>query len=114
MSASKFTPEVRGGLLERFAAGVSVEDAARSLDLRPKTVKDWLTRGRREEAGDYADFAAEVDRVRAEAAERPEPMDADELARVVSAAARKGSVAAMKLRWEQLRADQGARRDPRR
>jgi len=31
-------------------------------------------------------------------------MDTDELARVVSESARKGSVAAMKLRWEMVRA----------
>lgn len=104
VSASKFTRQTRGALIERFAAGVSTEDAARALGLRPSTVKDWLTRGRREGSGDHAEFAVEVDRVRAEAAERPEAMNADELPRVVSEAARKRSVAAMKLRHEQLRA----------
>ena len=84
MSASKFTPETRRALIKRFAAGVSIEDAARALGLRPKTVTHWLTRGRREDAGDYADFARRVDEVRAELAARPEPMDTDELARVVS------------------------------
>jgi DNA-directed RNA polymerase specialized sigma24 family protein len=45
MSASKFTRENRGALIERTAAGVPLTDAARALDLRVKTVKGCLTRG---------------------------------------------------------------------
>jgi transposase len=104
VSASKFTAEARGALLERIAAGVSMRDAARAVGIREKTVKGWLTRGRREETGDYADFAAAVEEVRAAAKERAEPMDGDELAQVVSGMARAGSVQAAKLRWEMLRA----------
>ncbi len=108
MSASRFTPEVRGALLERVAAGVSMADACRAVGVREKTVKGWLTRGRREGAGVYADFAAAVEAARELARSRRPPMDADELARVVSDQARAGSVAAMKLRWEMLRADLAA------
>lgn len=104
MAASKFTPEARGALLERFAAGVSLRDACRALELRERTVKGWLTRGRRESSGDYADFATAVDEARQAARDRPEPMTADELQRVVSETARKGSVQAQKLYWEMLRA----------
>lgn len=57
MSASKFTPESRGGLLERTAAGVSLPDAARAVGIREATVKSWVARGRREGEGQYAEFA---------------------------------------------------------
>ena len=104
MTASKFTPEVRGALVERAAAGVSLRDSCRAVDVREKTAKGWLTRGRSEAEGDYAEFAAAVDRARAAAKARPDPMDADELTRVVSEMVRGGSVAAAKLRFEMLRA----------
>jgi transposase len=104
MTASKFTPTSRGALLERLAAGVSLRDASGAAGVRENTVKAWITRGRRDGAGAYADFAAQVDQAREAARARPEPMDDDELARAVSAAARKGSVAAMKLRYTMLAA----------
>jgi hypothetical protein len=103
-----YTPEVRGKVMAsittRVELGVSLADAAVAESARPETVRGWLRRGRRENAGPYADFAAGIDQARSEAESRPEPMDADELAHVVSEQARKGSVQAMKLRWEMLRA----------
>lgn len=108
MAASKFTAETRGALIERFAAGCTVTDAAIATDVREKTLKGWLTRGRKEESGDYADFAKAVDEARERARTRPDPMDEAELARVVSESARKGNTQAMKLRWEML----NRRRDP--
>ena len=102
LSGSKFTPAARGALLERTAAGVSLPDACRALELRLATVKAWLTRGRREGTGEYAEFAAAVEEAREAAKSRPEPMDEDELAVVVSEMTRKGSVQAAKLRWEML------------
>jgi hypothetical protein len=107
LSASKFSPETRGALIERIATGVSLRDACRVLGLREKTVKSWLTRGRREGAGEYADFANAMEEAREAAKRRAEPMDADELARVVSKMARAGSVQAAKLRWEMLRSNPG-------
>ena len=41
MSASKFTPEIRGALLERIAAGVSLGDAARAAS--PKSTRGSAT-----------------------------------------------------------------------
>jgi hypothetical protein len=102
VSATKFTSEVRGALIERTAAGVSLADACRAVGVREATVKGWLTRGRRESQGEYVDFARAIERAREAAEERPEPMDAEELDRVVSEMARKGSVQAAKLRWEML------------
>jgi IS30 family transposase len=100
--ASKFTPETRGVIIERTAAGVSLADISTALDIRLPTLKGWLTRGRREESGQYHDFAQAIESARDEAKARPEPMDEDELLHVVSETARKGSVAAMKLRWEMI------------
>ena len=99
--ATKFTPENRGALLERFAAGVSQADACRVVGVREPTLKMWLTKGRKGQEP-YADFAAAVDKARQEVKDRPEPMDEEELFRVVSETARKGSVQAMKLRWEMI------------
>jgi DNA-directed RNA polymerase specialized sigma24 family protein len=55
MTASKFTPEHRQGLLERTAQGVALADACRVEGLRLNTVKSWLHRGRQEDEGPYAD-----------------------------------------------------------
>jgi transposase len=112
MAASKFTPENRGALLERFAAGVSIPDACRAAGISHKTVKGWLARGRQESEGEYHDFARAADEARAAAAARQPPMDEAELAEVVSRMARRGSVQAAKLRWEMLRAPDGQERPP--
>jgi transposase len=90
-------------MLAAVAAGLSYVDAARAAGVKPNTAKSWLARGRRESEGPYREFVAAVEQARERAQSRPEPMDEDELAVVVSEAARAGSVAAMKLRWEQLR-----------
>lgn len=105
MSASKFTAEARGGLVERAAAGVSLPDSCRAVGLRLDTAKAWITRGRRETGGPYAEFVADLDAARAVAAERPEPLTEDELREAVSGMVRKGSVAAAKLYWQILSVD---------
>jgi hypothetical protein len=107
MSATKFTPEHRGGLIERTGAGVPLADACRAEGLRLNTVKSWLQRGRRESKGPYAEFAQAIEEARQAARDRPSQMDEDELARVVSQMARSGSVQAAKLRWEMLRSEEG-------
>ncbi len=102
--ASKFTPEIRGALIERFAGGATVEEAARAADLSTKTLKRWLTRGRRED-GEFAEFTAAVENAREQARNRPDPMTPEEHRLVVSESARNGSVQAMKLYWEMICAD---------
>jgi hypothetical protein len=105
--ATKFTPENREGLLELLRDGLSLKDASRELDLREKTVKGWITRGNKEEGTEYAAFAVAVGEARQEFSDKIAPLDEDELMLVVSNAARKGSVAAMKLAYEMLRASKG-------
>jgi IS30 family transposase len=102
--ASKFTAENRGAILDLLADGISLRDACREVGINEKTVKGWLTRGRKEGDGDYAEFAVAVDASRQEAAEAEAPMNGDELRLVVSRAAKNGSVQAQKLYWEMLRA----------
>jgi len=104
-AATKFTPQMRGDLIERFAAGLSVRDAASAVGLNEKTLKTWITKGRRQQDGDYASFVAQVEEAREVARNRPEPMDEAELIVVVSEAARRGNTQAMKLRWEMLGRD---------
>jgi hypothetical protein len=104
MSRSTFTAEARTAIVARVEVGVPFEDAAQAAGVPANTAKAWLARGRREDSGAHADFAVAVDQAREAAQSRRVPMDEDELARVVSDAARAGSVQAMKLRWEQIRA----------
>jgi hypothetical protein len=104
VAASKFTEVTRTALIDRFAAGVSIRDACRALDIREGTVKGWITRGHRESDGPYAEFLTAVEVARRNADDQ-RPMDEAELRQVAAAAARKGSVQAMKLVWELLRSD---------
>jgi len=106
--ATKFTPENRAEILERTALGLTQADIARELDIRLPTLKKWIARGRREDSGEYADFSRAYDAARLESKSRPEPMDEAELLIVVSEAARRGSVQAMKLRWEMICAERDA------
>lgn len=111
-AATKFTPQMRGDLIERFAAGLSVRNAADAVGLNEKTLKTWITKGRRQQDGDYASFVAQIEEAREIARNRPEPMDEEELAIVVSEAARAGNTQAMKLRWEMLGGKKPAEDEP--
>lgn len=105
MPPTRFTPETRGALIERFAAGMSVAESCRAIELSEKTAKNWLARGRKEKSGAYTDFVQAVERARADAAARPEPLTEDEHRRLVADVCRKGSVAALKLAWEMILED---------
>jgi hypothetical protein len=97
-----------GTVLEAILSGASTADAARKCGVGVRTVERWLEHGRREPAGRYGPFAQAVDARRAArtlpAHDVLAAMDEDELALVVSETARAGNVAAMKLRFEMLRA----------
>lgn len=104
MTKSRFTPKNRGALVERAAAGVSLRDSCRALNLREATAKGWVTRGRREESGEYAEFVADLDAARQEVKDRPGPLTREEFELRLSSAVRGGSVQAMKL-WAELHVD---------
>jgi transposase-like protein len=91
---------------EAVEAGAGIVDAARGADCQPRTVERWLQRGREDPEGPYGTFTARVDAAR-EMQRLPGPEEAKimsrtELLAVISRAARRGSVPAMKLLAEQL------------
>lgn len=102
---SKFTPETRQKLVAFASEGLSIRDAARSADVRDKTVRGWLSKGRAEASGPYADFAGAFDDARMSFAEQELPMTRDELVLQISRAAKRGSVQAQKLYWEVLQTE---------
>lgn len=95
--------ERSGAVLGSLLAGASAADAARQHGVSSRTVERWVQKGRLDSAGRYGAFAAAVDARRAlEPEEDFEPVTADELALLVSKAARAGSVPAMRLRHQML------------
>ena len=100
MAESKFTAPTRAEFVARTEAGASLVDAARALGIRASTVKGWVTRGRQEDAGPYAEFVRKVEAARRRATTE-QPMTGDEFQRRLDAAVRSGSVTAMKL-WAEL------------
>jgi hypothetical protein len=103
---SDFNAHTTARIVARVELGWPFNGAAEAAGVKVPTAKGWLARGRKAGSGEYAEFAQAVDEARAIAAER-DPMDQDELARVVSSHARGGSVQAMKLRWAMLAAVPG-------
>src|SRR5688500_18850723 len=107
MPASAF--EEHGALILRsLLAGLSIADAADRHGVAARTVERWLARGHHDPQSVYGPFAAAVDKA-FEARRLPSqyelPLDKTELHLVVSRAARKGNVQAMRLMWDLLRAD---------
>ena len=112
MAASKWTADHREAFINLTRSGLGIADAARETGVREKTAKGWLARGRQETSGEYRDFTDAVEAARLERDQAEQPMDPDELKLVVSRAAKKGSVRAMKLRWEMIRAEQQPGSEP--
>jgi transposase-like protein len=80
-------------------AGASLADACRENDISERTVKGWLTKGRKNPDSPYANFAFAIDFIR-EARDAPdsdEPVDDEEVQLHLSRAIRNGSVPAMKV-----------------
>lgn len=109
MSTKRFGPEVTKAIVARIEHGVSFKDAAVAEQVKPETARSWLTRGRGEDEGPYADFALEVEEARDRAqAAAAEEMTEEEFHRHLAKAIRNGSVQAMKLWHEIIRAEGGA------
>jgi transposase-like protein len=109
MARSKFTPENRAVILAQLRSGGSLAGACRDVGVRLKTAEGWLTRGRRDDDGDYADFAQAVDEARV--ARQRAGLTPDEFEKHLSKAVRAGSVQAMKL-WADLHLKQPPPEDP--
>jgi hypothetical protein len=98
------------GVLEALVAGVSVADTARQHRIASRTIDRWLARGREDPDSKYGPFAEAVDRARAERELPPpdeRPADPVELRLLISKAARKGNVQAMRLLWAVLSSEDG-------
>ena len=94
-------------------AGCSIEEAARNVDVPIATVRRWLRDGRKG-CAPYEAFAASVDGARGErkAAERAldGPLSIEEADLLLAKAARKGSVPALRLWFEQRAAGESKQR----
>jgi IS30 family transposase len=98
-------------VLDAVRAGASIEEAATAANVPGPTVRRWLSRGRK---GDepYRAWAAEVDSARgerkaAERAMRDGPLTVEEASMLLAKAARRGSVPALRLYFDQ-RAEEAA------
>lgn len=114
--APRFSPEVQEAFVRFARMGISIRDAAREIGISEKTVKRWLLNGTREPDGPYGEFTRRVNvaREQADGDGLSEEMTPEELLRVASRAARKGSVQAMRLVWDMLgkrRAEPGSEDD---
>jgi transposase-like protein len=101
------------GVREALVAGVSSEDAARQHGIASRTIDRWLARRREDPGSKYGPFAEAVDTARAERELPPadeRPAGSSELKVLISKAARKGNVQAMRLLWEVHQVEDGAPR----
>jgi len=108
---SRFTPQVRGAIVQGVRGGLSIAEAAERAAVAPKTVAHWVSRGRAEAAGTaHADFASSVDAAREAAATAG--MTEGEFRAHLAAAVRRGSVAALRLWWTVNQHDRDPPDDP--
>jgi hypothetical protein len=109
MSRSLFRPEARAAIIARLELGMTFKESVEAAGIKIPTAQGWLARGKRESDGDYADFAAAVERAKASLG--VEAMTAEEHRQKVSEVARRGNVQALKLYWEMILADRNPDED---
>lgn len=98
----KFGPETAAGLIRAVRAGASFDEACSRTGVNVHTGRTWLRNGRRDPMGSYGALAMLVDghrqvREDAEQAAAGGPLGAEEAELLLAAAARHGSVAALRL-----------------
>ncbi len=109
------TPLAHEAVIQAVAEGRTLAEGAARARVSLNTVKSWITRGRREDIGIYADFARAIEAARAARGGRrgraarvpqtpvsetpiaPVPMSPEEFRRCLEGAVRAGSPPAMKL-----------------
>jgi transposase-like protein len=104
-----------GEIVASISAGATIDEAARQVDVAVASVRRWLRDGRKDPEGRYAAFAAAVDgargeRKQAERALKDGPLTGDEADLLIARAARKGSVPALRLWFEQRAVDESSER----
>jgi hypothetical protein len=102
--SSKFTLATTAKIVARLRDGLSLVEACEGADVALATVKGWLTRGRRERSGLYAEFVASVEGARTAAADVP--LTREEFERCLAASVRRGNIAAMRL-WHEAHRNDG-------
>ena len=95
----------REGVLGSLRAGANIDESARHVGVSVHTVRTWLRNGRKEPAGRYGAFAAEVDAVR-ESQRLPDRAELAALTRgevesILAEKARAGSIPAIRV-WLDL------------
>tara|TARA_Y100000401_G_scaffold111526_1_gene109873 strand:- start:270 stop:737 length:468 start_codon:yes stop_codon:yes gene_type:complete len=89
-------PDVREALLSGIRIGMAYHIAAQKVGVRPGTVKDWLTAGRKDDAKpQYRDFLIRYEQAKAEA-------EGTMLERITKAAAQEGDVKAAQWYLERM------------
>jgi hypothetical protein len=93
-------------VLESVKAGCSIEEAALQAGRPVASVRRWLSQGRKRPDGNHGEFARAVDgargeRQQAERALKDGPLTPSEADLLLAKAARKGSVPALRLWFEQ-------------
>ena len=110
--ADRFT-EASPVILEAIQAGATIDEAARGADVPVASLRRWLRDGRKGR-DTYAAFAAAVDGARKDRREAERalegPLSAEEADLLVAKAARKGSVPALRLWFEQCAAGESKHR----
>lgn len=91
----RFTPERRERLLTLIEAGRTLEAACADVEIARGTVQKWRARGRQDESGEWAVFAERLDGLLQGTG--PERLAEEDVIGLVEAAARRGSVTAMKV-----------------
>jgi hypothetical protein len=89
-----------------LANGLTLSEAAEQAEVSARSVKCWIARGRdvaTETDQPFGDFAVAVEAIRTAYTCRAIKLTEEGLRRVVSHAARNGSVRAMRLWWEMTR-----------
>ena len=71
MTATRFTPEVRGHLVSAMRLGLGMPEACAEIALSLDTAKGWMARGRREPECEFGDFATAVAAAREAAEAQP-------------------------------------------
>jgi hypothetical protein len=104
----------QAAVLESVKAGCSIDEAARQAGKPVATVRRWLMEGRKRPDGKHGEFARAVDEARGQRrqAERAleGPLSRDEAELLLAKAARKGSVPALRLWFEQRAAGESKQR----
>jgi hypothetical protein len=103
--------EAEARIVARIDLGLCLSDAAQAVGVPASTARSWLARGRAARHGPHADFAAAVERARAQA-ERVStaPMSEAELRAKLTRMVRLGSIRAARIYWGILRADRAGTR----